>query len=179
MQRPFLIGPRLYLRAVELADAERLIPWVTHPQVRPFLRRTHPLNLLQEEAFIREVLSSEGTTVFVIVEQEGDRPVGVCGLHPTHTPAHTAGLGISIGEPDAWGRGLGREACRLLLGYAFEELNLHRVELEVYANNPRALACYLKVGFLEEGRRREAHFTEGGYVDAIQMGVLATEWSAD
>jgi RimJ/RimL family protein N-acetyltransferase len=78
--------------------------------------------------------------------------------------------------PSGQGRGLGTEATRLLLGYAFEHLPLHRIELEVYAFNPRARRAYEKAGFVVEGRRRDALLYDGERVDAIVMSVLRPEW---
>lgn len=85
---------------------------------------------------------------------------------------------ILIG-PGGQGRGLGTEATRLLLDYAFSHLPLHRIGLEVYAFNPRAEHVYRSVGFVEEGRRREALLYDGERVDAIVMSVLRPEWVSD
>jgi RimJ/RimL family protein N-acetyltransferase len=74
-------------------------------------------------------------------------------------------------------RGLGTEAVRLIIGYGFEQLALHRIALEVYAFNPRARRAYEKAGFVAEGVLRDALRTPDGWVDAIVMSVLAAEWS--
>jgi RimJ/RimL family protein N-acetyltransferase len=55
-------------------------------------------------------------------------------------------------------------------------LNLNRIALEVYENNPRAVRSYEKAGFLHEGRKRQAMFKEGKYVDILLMSVLRSEW---
>ena len=79
-------------------------------------------------------------------------------------------------RPRCRGRGLGTEATRLILGHAFESLGLHRVGLEVYAFNPRGRRAYGKVGFVEEGLRRDALRFDGEFVDSVLMSVLAPEW---
>lgn len=81
--------------------------------------------------------------------------------------------------PHGQNRGYGTEATRLLLDHAFTGLGLHRVSLEVYAFNPRAQHVYTKVGFVVEGRRREALQYDGQWVDAIVMAVLEHEWQTD
>jgi RimJ/RimL family protein N-acetyltransferase len=73
-------------------------------------------------------------------------------------------------------RGLGTEAVRLLVGYGFEQLGLHRIELEVYSFNPRARRAYEKVGFVVEGVRRDALRTPDGRADATVMAILAGDW---
>jgi RimJ/RimL family protein N-acetyltransferase len=80
--------------------------------------------------------------------------------------------------PQGRDRGLGTEAIRLLIGYGFERLGLHRISLEVYAFNPRARHVYEKVGFVAEGVLRDALRTQDGWVDATVMSVLADEWKA-
>lgn len=75
-------------------------------------------------------------------------------------------------------RGIGSEATRLIVDHAFEETSIHRLELEVYAFNPRAQRVYEKAGFVVEGRRRQAFKFDGEYIDAITMSILRPEWEA-
>ncbi len=85
-------------------------------------------------------------------------------------------MGISIGEKEYWGKGYGTDAMRVVLRYAFTELNLHRVSLTVFEYNPRAIRSYEKAGFTLEGREREAVFRSGKRTDMIYMGVLREDW---
>ena len=71
---------------------------------------------------------------------------------------------------------MGGEATRLTLQHGFDDLNLHRIFLRVYDNNPRAIACYKAVGFAQEGVLREAIYKNGSYIDEIEMGILQSEW---
>jgi RimJ/RimL family protein N-acetyltransferase len=73
------------------------------------------------------------------------------------------------------GRGLGTEATRLITYYGLDELGLHRIELEVYAFNPRARRAYEKAGFVAEGVRRDALLWDGEWVDAVVMSMLETD----
>jgi len=73
-------------------------------------------------------------------------------------------------------RGLGSEATRLIVGYGFEQLGLHRISLEVYAFNPRARRAYEKAGFVVEGTLRDALLWDGQWVDATVMSILAPDW---
>lgn len=72
-------------------------------------------------------------------------------------------------------RGLGSEATRLIVDYAFVELGVHRIELEVFAFNPRAIAVYEKLGFVHEGVRRHALLWDGEWIDALVMSIVATD----
>jgi RimJ/RimL family protein N-acetyltransferase len=84
---------------------------------------------------------------------------------------------ILIG-PSGRNRGFGTEATRLIIGYGFERLGLHRISLEVYAFNPRARRAYEKVGFRPEGVLRECLRYNGEWIDATVMSILAPEWTA-
>ena len=77
-----------------------------------------------------------------------------------------------------WGQGYGSEAARLLLGYGFGALGLHRIGLEVFAFNPRAVRAYEKLGFKLEGRLREVLHWDGRYHDALVMSLLEREYQA-
>ena len=74
-------------------------------------------------------------------------------------------------------RGYGTDALMTLLRFAFEEMNLNRVSLDVYDFNTRGIAAYLKCGFAEEGRRRHARYQDGAHHDVIAMSILRDEWA--
>lgn len=87
-------------------------------------------------------------------------------------------LGITIGDKEYWGKGYGREAIGLLLDYGFRLHNLRRIWLNTLSNNERAIRCYLRCGFIEEGRLRQHVWSNGDYVDEVSMGLLRDEWTA-
>jgi RimJ/RimL family protein N-acetyltransferase len=76
----------------------------------------------------------------------------------------------------SFGKGYGSEAMRLMLDYGFGILNLHRIELDVFAFNERAIRAYEKLGFQKEGIKRDCLFYEYEYHDAIIMSILADEF---
>ena len=103
--------------------------------------------------------------------------VGHAGLRVDagqHSATYTVGLFVA----GLRGQGLGREITRLVLAWAFGELGVHRVELEVMAFNRRAINCYLACGFRQEGVRREANLYPDGWTDEILMGLLQAEYAA-
>lgn len=89
-----------------------------------------------------------------------------------------AWLGIGIGDPAYRSRGYGTDAMRLLVGYGFRELDLHRITLSVLATNPRAIRCYEKVGFVCEVVNRADVYRDGQRIDVYTMGLLRREWEA-
>ena len=113
---------------------------------------------------------------FAIHTLADDRLLGFIGISVTHWVNSDAYVGIGIGERDFWGKGYGTDAMRVMLRYAFRELNLHRVSLTVFEYNPRAMRSYEKAGFVVEGRLRAWLNREGRRWDMIHMGILRAEW---
>jgi RimJ/RimL family protein N-acetyltransferase len=176
MQNPFLLGPTTYLRPVEPGDAPTLVPWLNDPEVTRYLLIYRPMSVAQEEDYLRKAQQSDTDLLLGIVAREGDRLIGMCGLHQMDLRNRHTSFGICVGDRAYWGKGHGTEATRLIVGFAFETLNLNRVWLHVFEYNERAVRTYEKVGFRHEGRFRQHHYREGRYWDCLIMSVLRDEW---
>lgn len=119
---------------------------------------------------------AEPGAFFEIRTLADDRSIGflaIFGIQPHHGDSFMA---IGLGEKDYWGKGYGTEAMDLLLGYAFNELGLHRVSLFVFAYNARGIRSYEKNGYRHEGTIRQAQRRDGKSWDIHMMGVLRSEW---
>jgi len=116
--------------------------------------------------------------VFFIRTLEGDSLIGFVELFIPTWIHGDAWVGIGIGDRHYWGKGYGTDAMRLILRYAFQELNLNRVSLDVFSYNPRAIRSYEKAGFKHEGRQRNTLLREGSRADFLLMGILREEWLA-
>lgn len=116
------------------------------------------------------------TCEFEIRSLQDDLPIGSVGLEGNMQVHGEAFVGIGIGEPAFWGKGYGTEAMQIMLRYAFLELNLQRVSLDVFDYNPRAIHSYEKAGFKLEGRQRGVLLREGKRWDMVFMGILRQEW---
>jgi RimJ/RimL family protein N-acetyltransferase len=135
-------------------------------------------SLKSTRAWIEKHLDDWLSNEFEIRTLAGDQTIGSIGLGGEIKIHGDAFVGIGIGEPEFWGKGYGTEAMKLILCYAFMELNLHRVSLDVFDYNPRALHSYEKAGFKLEGRKRGMLLREGQRWDLIYMGILREEWLA-
>lgn len=133
---------------------------------------------IQEKEWLANQYKQENHLNLAVVLKDGDRHIGNCGFNAIDYVNRNAEFGILIGESDVWGEGYGPEAARLILKHGFEELGLHRVTLEVYSHNPRAICVYEKVGFVHEGALRESYFRNGEFHDTLVMGILESEWRA-
>ncbi|MGC1213649.1 MAG: GNAT family protein [Micromonospora sp.] len=112
-----------------------------------------------------------------VVDRSSGACVGEVVLYEWDAHNNSCTFRTLIG-PTGRDRGLGTEASRLVVGYGFERLGLHRISLEVFAFNPRARRVYEKVGFVAEGVLRQVLRDGDEWVDATVMSILAPEWAA-
>lgn len=171
--RPFE-GRLVRLRPYEPTDPSRLNPAFIEPDVLDGVGLPMPQSV---DGFRRFLEQSHGRTdqlVLAIERLSDGEPIGGIGLMEVNAAARTAVLGVWIGRP-WWDQGLGTDAVRTLCRYAFRFMNLQRIELNVFATNPRAVRAYEKVGFRTEGTRRRSTFVGGRHVDSYLMGLLAEE----
>lgn len=101
--------------------------------------------------------------------------IGHIALRDIDRRSQHAWLAISL-DAEHVGQGYGRDAVRVLLRWAFAIQNFHRISLETWGSNERAIRSYRAVGFVDEGRLRQAKWVDGCWEDVVQMGLLRDEW---
>lgn len=176
---PRLCGERIMLREYRSDDLEPMRRWVNDAQIVCHLSDIflYPHPLQASEQFLDDMLEgSSDSRGFVIADPATEAYIGQVNLDRIDWKNRVGTIGIVIGDPAKLGQGYGTEALRLLIDFAFLELNLNRLELEVYDFNERAYRSYRACGFQEEGRLREKQFKNGRYVDVIVMGLLKSDW---
>lgn len=166
-------GARIRLRALEPEDMEAMWRW-QNDWVTQRLGDDSPDLALSHDAVQRAFGPNSGLNTYMIETLDG-HVIGSCGYYNYSGRNRHCSVGIWIGEAEVRGLGYGTEAMRLLLGYLFRQMGLHRVALNVVADNAQAIASYKKCGFREEGREREAVFKDGGWVDGLCMSLLEHE----
>jgi RimJ/RimL family protein N-acetyltransferase len=150
--------------------------WINDFQVtRTLAARLCPMTWEAEEAWFEGASKGDGAAMFTIYERATMRPIGNTGLEEIDYYHRTATFGLMIGEKECWGKGYGTETTRLMLDYGFTGLGLHNIMLTVYSFNERGVRAYVRAGFREIGRRREAVRLGGEAHDVILMDCLATE----
>lgn len=135
------------------------------------LTGTHAtFTLADYEAYVERTLNDPNRYTRAITEDGKFLGEVVLTINP-----HNRSAGLRIAMWDGFGKGFGTAAIRHVLDHAFGELDLHRVDLEVYEFNERAIHVYSKLGFREEGRLRDALLWDGVFHDAIVMSILSTD----
>ena len=178
MTAPFLEGKRLYLRGLSLEDAEGAYPeWLNDEDVcRGNGHHLFPYGREQAREFIRSTWNDRSAVTLAMVLREGQRHIGNVALQHIHPVHRTAEFAILLGDRECWGKGYGREAGLLLCCHGFRALQLHRVGCGTFADNEGMPGLARALGMKEEGRRRQAVWKDGRYVDVVEFGVLAEEF---
>ena len=170
-----LEGELVLLRAREPEDEIFAHRWANDAEVVRWLGTRYPWSRATASEKIRESTFGPQSCGFGIYALADGRPIGWFGLHGGGAESRSASLGIALGDKDCWDGGYGTDAMRVGCRFGFEMMNLHRIQLDVYPENERAVHCYEKVGFVIEGRTRDAMFKHGAYHNLILMSVLAGE----
>ena len=177
----FLIeGERVALGPLRRDLAETYAQWLNSLAVRPGLSHLGILDRITEEAWLDEALKANAAhepsrVNFTIYARDDGEPVGTSALFDVNHHHARARFGILLGERR--GEGLGTEATRLTLDWAFHMLSLRNVLLEVLPWNAGAIRAYEKAGFRLIGRRRDALLAHGRRWDELYMDALASEFS--
>jgi RimJ/RimL family protein N-acetyltransferase len=176
---PQISGHLVMLRRPLPNDLPSVVRWYRDPEVARLTRyQTRQMTQAEVERFFDVRMLAPDALAYSIVELGSGRLIGFTTFSALDGDNGSVMFHITIGERDAWGRGLGTEATQLMLQLAFERLGLHRVGLAVFSYNTRAIRAYEKAGFRIEGRLREAIQRQGEFFDEVQMGILAEEWFA-
>jgi len=194
-----ICGDRIRFRAVEREDLPIFKKWINDPEVRQGLGVYLPLSSEDEEEWFEGVRKHQPDERNLVIEvrqpgessalpgeptgQPGQGPgeaawqmIGGCSFFRLDSRNRSAEFGIMIGDKNYWNHGYGTEAVHLLVQHGFSTLNLNRIHLRVLEDNPRAIRAYEKVGFIHEGRQRQAEYKHGRYLDLLVMSILKDEF---
>ena len=170
-------GTRCRIRPVERSDyVERLPAWFSDREVSRYVVRAVVPQGLEDFVAAHDALRASSTDLEWGIETTEGSTVGLIGLHQLNWIARSAELRVLIGERSAWGQGIGTEATQLLVAYAFESLNLHKVWLGVNERNVGARTTYERSGFRSEGVLRDDVYRNGRYYDVVRMSILREEY---
>jgi RimJ/RimL family protein N-acetyltransferase len=175
-----LAGELVRLRGVRDDDLPVLAEWEMDPGRMATLSNwvAPPSEAAAKERIARWSGNEKDDLGFAIETLE-DPPVliGNMGLWGARPKEQRATLRIALGHEHI-GRGYGTDAMRVIVGYGFREMGLHRIQLSVAPFNPAGIRAYEKAGFVEEGRHRESVLHDGHWYDEVLMSILDHEWAA-
>ena len=168
-------GRLVRLRAREDQDEPLLYRWFNDWEVTQYLSVRYPMSHRTEREYIEAHSTPSYNDADLAVETLDGKLIGGTGLEHASPENRSATLGIAIGDKTYWNSGYGTDAMRTICRFGFQMMNLHRIDLIVYAENVRAIHVFENVGFKVEGRLRDGVFKFGHYQDVLVMGLLEGE----
>jgi RimJ/RimL family protein N-acetyltransferase len=133
-------------------------------------------NKSDAERYIENISEDRSRIDFLMFSKESNKMIGEVVINDIYRNNRSANLRIAINRKEDFSKGYGSEAMLLTLNYGFGMLNLHRIELDVFSFNERAIHVYEKMGFVREGIRRDGWFFNNRYYDMITMSILEEEF---
>jgi RimJ/RimL family protein N-acetyltransferase len=175
----FLKGERIYLRPVELDDCKGpYLSWFNDEEV--CRGNAHHIFPYTSEDLMNYISTSNkqrnDSLILAIISKKDDTHIGNIALQGIHPVYRAAELSIIIGDKTFWGKGYAKEAVSLLISHAFFSLNLRRISCGTYDTNISMQNLAKSLGMIEEGRRRQAEYKDGKYLDVFEYGLLKDEW---
>jgi RimJ/RimL family protein N-acetyltransferase len=172
-----LVGEGVELRRHDRANYSLYARWYGDEEVWRLTSWTaEPMRRAAVERLFEDRQRSSLDDSFAVHWEGEEEPVGVISLTNISQANASADLSVIVGDEKDRDRGLGTEAIRIILRYAFEDSGLNRVGLSVFDFNEPAIHAYEKLGFKTEGRLRQAIRRGESFHDAILMSILAHEW---
>jgi [ribosomal protein S5]-alanine N-acetyltransferase len=174
-----VLTPRLALRLPRLSDVPFLLRYINDPRVsRPLTSRHAPYRRSEEEAWVRKSRKGarKGNNLHLTITLRGSgEAIGGIGLEDLDWDNRHGWTGYWL-VPRHWHKGYGMEAASAICDIAFRQLRLHRIDANVFEFNPRSMRLLRRLGFKEEGRKRETYHRSRQWYDEVAFGLLASDF---
>jgi RimJ/RimL family protein N-acetyltransferase len=180
MPSKLLQGEKVRLAALTDSDVEAMTRWHQDTEFMRLFdsRPACPKTEAEVKSWIEKLRQDKNIFIFAVRSLQGDELVGYLELDGIDWQHGVCGLGLGVGDPAHRGQGYGHEATQLALTFAFDELNLHRVQATAFSYNARSIALLEKTGFRHEGAFREFLQRDGQRHDMYLYGLLRHEWTS-
>ena len=174
-----IYSDKVYLKAIELEDLDKLREWRNIPEYRKHFREYREINsIMQKKWFDKISIGDKETIMFSIFDKKTHELIGCCGLCYINWIHRYADLSLYIGYKGVYidDYGYAEDACKILFKYGFDELNLNKIWTEIYEFDDKKYALYNKFGFKQDGLLRENYFYNGVWWNSRIMTLLAREY---
>lgn len=173
IDEPVLTGKAIYLEGLSAKHVnQRYADWLNDKEVcRDNRHGTGDNTIEKTRKYVESVDKSDTDAVFAIMTTEGGRHVGNISLKISWEN-NSGEISIIIGEKDAWGKGIGGEAYRLVIDYGFKTIGLHRLFSGMTARNNPMIKVAQKAGMLFEGVSKGSFYKDEEYLDIVKYGIV-------
>jgi len=172
-----LIGEQVYIRLMEDRDVPYKVKWINNPEIRHTLNFEYPISEIGTRKWLNAIAGNPKRKDFIVCDKENNEPIGYGGFIGIDVKNGKAESYMGIGEKNLHGKGIGLEVRKILLDYAFQELNLNKVYAYVWEKNTPMVKLNEKVGFQIEGLLRQDILSHGQKRDRYIMGILKEEYT--
>lgn len=169
-------GEKIQLVPLEEEDLSKSRSWVNDTFLGSRILRVLPVTQVEQEKWYQDIIQSSSKIVFAIKTSDDAKHIGNTGLYHIDWVHRRAEFWILIGEQNFQGKGIGTEVVSLMKRYAFNNLNLNKLYLNVGADNQEAIELYKKLNFVQEGILKKHYYIEGKYLDIITMAILRRDF---
>lgn len=172
-------GKLVKLREYRKEDAKLAQKLINNPSIKKNLTTSIPFPICEweEEKWVQSNSAfSSSKYSFAIETLDDNKYIGGCGINTINWLSRTAEIGIFIGNTDYHSKGYGSDALKVLINFIFNQMNIRKIKLNVYSFNERAIGCYKKLGFQNEGTLRDELFRDGKYYNIVMMGMFKEEF---
>lgn len=170
-----ICGQRIYLRPITEADTPQVVGWRNEKSVVDNFIYRRPISEAEHRDWLKNKVAAGLVHQFIVCGNEDDVPLGCVYLQNFEEANRKAEEGIFLGERNLCGRGIGTEAAKLMLSYAFDTLRLHKLVARVLAFNRSSIRMHEKAGYTQEAYLKEELFLNGRYEDLILFGAINPE----
>ncbi|WP_059747583.1 GNAT family N-acetyltransferase [Staphylococcus haemolyticus] len=162
---------QINLRALKKSDSNLILNWMKNEKLRYLIGTVYPITELEHENWFQNRMLEKDNRMFVI-DLDNEKSIGIVGFKNLDWVNRNSELFIYIGDEEYWGKGYGTQALELIIKFAFNNLNLHMLYLEVFSYNKNVTKTYERLGFKQDGILRQSKFQDGKYYDKIIMSKI-------
>jgi RimJ/RimL family protein N-acetyltransferase len=174
-----LKGKKCVLTDIKEKDLPKFVRWFSNKEVTRFLMTDFSnLTLKKEKKWYKDTKKQKDTVIFGLYALDGKKKIiiGSTGLKKIDYNHKNAEFGITIGDKNYWGKGIGTEATKLIVDFGFKALKLNSIYLAVFGKNKAGQKAYKRVGFKKTGLLRQHFKHKKGFDDEFFMDILRREW---
>jgi RimJ/RimL family protein N-acetyltransferase len=173
---PFIKGDKLDLLPINIENIDLYFKWINHQDVRMFSRNEIPVSKANLKKWFEPKEGLPTSIGFEVWHKKDSKTIGIGGLNHIEYIPGKANMWLEIGEPQYWNRGLATESVKLILDYAFKEINLHKIFAGIFVPNVASWKCAEKVGFNLEGIIKNDVYVKGKHYDTKKYAMFKDDW---
>ncbi|MEI6470533.1 MAG: GNAT family protein [Betaproteobacteria bacterium] len=169
-------GKYTSLRAIEIEDLAQLLVWRNKPEMRRYFREYRELNNAQQIHWFEQKVNNDISTRMFSILDSGGKLIGAAGLCFIDWVNRSADFSIYIGLDGLYiDTKFAPDAATAMINYGFGELGLHRIWCEIYSFDLAKIKFLKQLGFNQDGKHRESHWSESKWHDSLFYGLLSTD----